>query len=153
MPEVQAEEGYTLWHGIHRILLKLARESDILPPSLFITGLHIPRIDRAVCLGGFADIYLGSFKGEAVAVKRLRVTDEQISMNPVSPIRYTQLNRALTDMSLDDMERSPDMETVESSLRPQVHWCRSRDFQPTYMYGFPMAPTWECYQLHEEGGA
>jgi hypothetical protein len=68
---------------MRRILLKLARDADILPPSLFISGLHIPRIDRAVCLGGFADIYLGTYKGEAVAVKRLRIIDEEVSQNKV----------------------------------------------------------------------
>jgi hypothetical protein len=84
LTEVQATEGQALRQGARRIVLKLAKDADVLPESLFIKGLHIPRIDRAVCLGGFADIYLGSYQNQAVAVKRLRVSDEHKSVNSVS---------------------------------------------------------------------
>jgi hypothetical protein len=89
-------DASTLRHQFRRILFKLATDADVLPPSLFIAGLHVPRIDRAVCLGGFADIYLGSYRGEAVAVKRLRINDEHLSTNKVrgsfSPISVSVLN-------------------------------------------------------------
>jgi hypothetical protein len=83
MTEAQTSKGRELRQGIRRVLLKLAKDADVLPPSLFLNGVYVPRIDRAVCLGGFADIYLGSYQNNAVAVKRLRVTDDQASVNSV----------------------------------------------------------------------
>jgi hypothetical protein len=63
---------------VRHLMFKLSRESGQLPPRLNITGVYVQRMDRAVCLGGFADIFLGSLGGQQVAIKRLRVqTTEQ----------------------------------------------------------------------------
>lgn len=86
LDDTQLADATTLRYQVRRILFKLATDADVLPPSLFIAGLHVPRVDRAVCLGGFADIYLGSYRGEAVAVKRLRINDEHLSTNKVANV-------------------------------------------------------------------
>jgi serine/threonine protein kinase len=54
-------------------MFRLSRSSGQLPPRLNVAGVAVPRMDRAICLGGFADIFLGSLGEQAVAVKRLRV--------------------------------------------------------------------------------
>jgi hypothetical protein len=77
LSEAQVAEAGVLQQATRRAMLKLARESSTLPSSLFVTDVYIPRIDRAIALGGFADIFLGTYRGQSVAVKRLRMSDDQ----------------------------------------------------------------------------
>lgn len=53
----------------HRLLIRLSQECEQLPPDLFITG-----IERRAQMtgGGFADIYLGRFREQPVALKCFR---------------------------------------------------------------------------------
>jgi hypothetical protein len=65
----------------HRIalylLVKLSANSHKLPASLFVRGVDIGPVRDASHGGGFADIYLGQHAGIAVAVKKLRFSDEE----------------------------------------------------------------------------
>lgn len=56
---------------MYHLLIRLARASDKLPHSLFVTGV-ICDSRSPVCTGGFADVYVGQYKGKKVALKRLR---------------------------------------------------------------------------------
>lgn len=54
-----------------RLLVKLSEKCGILPSSLSITGVDNCS-QEPVAGGGFADIYLASYKGKRVALKCLR---------------------------------------------------------------------------------
>jgi hypothetical protein len=63
-----------------RCLIKLASESGVLPPSLFIKGVeHVlnPEEDISKLYGGSSDINRGIYRGEDVALKRLRIRPSQ----------------------------------------------------------------------------
>ena len=55
--------------------MRLAAESNELPPSLFVHGVNIGAVRDPCATGGFADIFRGSYNDREVAVKRLRISD------------------------------------------------------------------------------
>lgn len=59
-------------YGIRRLLVRLCLDSGILPPSLFVAGIKCEDSDP-VGMGGYADIFCGTYAGNRVALKRLRV--------------------------------------------------------------------------------
>ncbi|KAH8080681.1 kinase-like domain-containing protein [Cristinia sonorae] len=59
-------------HRIRRLLVRLCLDSGILPPSLLLTGIKCEDTDP-VGMGGYADIFRGTYEGGRVALKRLRV--------------------------------------------------------------------------------
>jgi hypothetical protein len=66
------------------MLLKLSIASGILPKELFIQGVSIGEDRDPWTSGGFADVFRGTFCGQQVAVKRLRIQNEDKKMvNPV----------------------------------------------------------------------
>jgi hypothetical protein len=73
------DNGSSLKHPLRRaviyILVKLAAESGEYPPSLFITGVDVGSNRDPVATGGLADIFRGTYQGQDVAVKRLRMSD------------------------------------------------------------------------------
>ncbi|KDQ51595.1 hypothetical protein JAAARDRAFT_199049 [Jaapia argillacea MUCL 33604] len=67
-----------------RLLISLSKASEELPPSLFIPK---PEVDRrpgrdADGVGGYADIFKGSYLGRLTAFKRLRVFVENQNADP-----------------------------------------------------------------------
>ena len=52
--------------------MKVSLKYDILPGSLFLKGVKLIETDSRG-IGGFADVYYGSFEDKPVAIKRLRV--------------------------------------------------------------------------------
>jgi hypothetical protein len=66
------------------MLLKLSIASGILPKDLFIQGVNIGEDRDPWTSGGFADVFRGTFCGQQVAVKRLRIQNEdKKTVNPV----------------------------------------------------------------------
>jgi hypothetical protein len=58
-------------HSAHRLLVKLSENCGILPSILSIAGIENCS-KEPVAGGGFADIFRASYRGEDVALKRLR---------------------------------------------------------------------------------
>jgi hypothetical protein len=66
------------------LLLKLSVASGVLPPDLFIQGVSIGDQRDPWTSGGFADVFRGVYNHQSVAVKRLRVLNEDTAtVNPV----------------------------------------------------------------------
>ncbi|TCD63446.1 hypothetical protein EIP91_005387 [Steccherinum ochraceum] len=59
-------------YGLRRLLVRLCLDTSILPPSLFLTGIKCEDADP-VGMGGYADIFRGTYGAGKVAMKRLRV--------------------------------------------------------------------------------
>jgi hypothetical protein len=57
-------------------LLKLCMRNTILPSALFVRDVKIGHVRDPVEVGGFADVFRGSYDGVDVAVKRLRTVKE-----------------------------------------------------------------------------
>ncbi len=57
---------------LRRLSLKVSAASGLLPMSLVLDGVESSH-QEYLGGGGFADIYSGTYKGEKVALKRLRV--------------------------------------------------------------------------------
>ena len=55
-----------------RILLKLARRSQLIPDSLFLKGVQCTQKDDPIGSGGNAEVFLASYQGKPVVLKRLR---------------------------------------------------------------------------------
>ncbi|THH19668.1 hypothetical protein EUX98_g8727 [Antrodiella citrinella] len=59
-------------NSLRKLCLKVAIRHDILPTALILKEVHV--IEGIECGGGgFADVYCGTFRGEKVALKRLRI--------------------------------------------------------------------------------
>lgn len=67
-----ATDMSTTRRRLRRLLLRLALKYDQLPSGIHISGVTCACTESIVC-GGFADIFKGVYKGEVVALKRLRV--------------------------------------------------------------------------------
>jgi hypothetical protein len=75
------------------MLLKVSIASGILPKDLFITGVSIGEDRDPWTSGGFADVFRGTFRGQQVAVKRLRIQNEdKKTVNPVCPFPQGDCN-------------------------------------------------------------
>ncbi|KAG6832065.1 hypothetical protein H0H92_005487 [Tricholoma furcatifolium] len=61
-----------------RLLIKLSERSEIIPASVLIRGLTLSD-SHPVSGGGFADIYRAMYRGQEVALKHLRVRQDQDS--------------------------------------------------------------------------
>lgn len=59
------------------LFVRLAERSGELPQSLFIRGVDIGSSRDPYRTGGFSDVFFGTYLGKNVAVKRLRVSDEE----------------------------------------------------------------------------
>ncbi|KAJ7053459.1 kinase-like domain-containing protein, partial [Mycena amicta] len=60
---------------------KLAQRCYALPETLFISGVT-ECTERAVFFGGYSDVFKGMFRGQAVALKRMRIFQ---STDPLDP--------------------------------------------------------------------
>ncbi|KAI0783265.1 kinase-like domain-containing protein [Abortiporus biennis] len=65
-------------HELRYLLLRLSKNSHILPPSVFINGTTCLDTD-AIAGGAFADIYSATYQSKKVALKKLRVFRGTIS--------------------------------------------------------------------------
>lgn len=62
----------TFYRKAQKLLLNLSQACDKIPSSLFIKGVKLTR-KNIVFSGGFADIYLASYNGQDVALKCVRI--------------------------------------------------------------------------------
>ena len=69
---------HQLW-SLRRLLVALSRNAKAVPGSLRLEGITL-QDKNAVSGGGFADVYKGLYKGNLVALKRLRT----FSRNPIT---------------------------------------------------------------------
>jgi hypothetical protein len=67
------------------LLVKLSAESQQFPPCLFLREVDLGPVRDPDKMGGFADVFRGSFQGGKVAVKRLRISTDfdRLSFYPV----------------------------------------------------------------------
>lgn len=66
------DTGKTLYDEVHKLYYRLSVASGILPPPLMVDGVVLLQ-NGAVNGGGYADIFLASYQGSQVALKRLRI--------------------------------------------------------------------------------
>lgn len=69
---------YEVGRKARRLLVKLSETSEIIPASVLIRGLNLVE-NQPVSGGGFADIYRAKYQGQEVALKHLRVRQDQDS--------------------------------------------------------------------------
>lgn len=84
---------------LRRLLIALGRSTQTVPRSFLINGIHLTDI-HPVIGGGFADIFRGTYDGEAVALKRLRhYTNRSTSrlQENVSGVHWAFSSRTKTD--------------------------------------------------------
>lgn len=81
---------YEVGRKARRLLVKLSEASAIIPASVLIRGLTLIET-QPVSGGGFADIYRAMYRGQEVALKHLRVRQDQdsqrirrVGINPIS---------------------------------------------------------------------
>lgn len=58
--------------GLWRLLIKLSEVADVLPSSLFLDDVKCTD-HHSVSGGAFSDVFRGTYRGEEVGLKRLRV--------------------------------------------------------------------------------
>jgi hypothetical protein len=75
-----------LWRKFIRLLLQLTLKSAKLPEMFFIHGVDIGNNRDPVASGGFADVFRGQYRGQTVAIKRLRIASEEHAT--VHPVRF-----------------------------------------------------------------
>ncbi|KAF8077682.1 kinase-like domain-containing protein [Lyophyllum atratum] len=114
---------YEVGRKARRLLVKLSETSEIIPASVLIRGLTL--IDnQPVSGGGFADIYRATYRGQEVALKHLRVRQDQDSQR----IRRAFGREALVWQQLKHPNVLPflgiDSEVFPSSLCMASPWMR-----------------------------
>ena len=71
----------------HRVMQRLAQSSGQLPISLFVEDVRLT--DPAPVMGGgFADVYIGSYGNQKVALKALRI---YIGSDKVEEIKFAKV--------------------------------------------------------------
>lgn len=77
-------------HEHRRIVLKrlvdIASASNELPRSLFLDGVELPSLHPAG-YGAYADVFRGTYRGSAVALKRLRIKGKEETWKRISKVR------------------------------------------------------------------
>lgn len=63
---------------LRHLLVRLSKAAGVLPPSIFLGDVECQGTDRdTIAGGGFADIFRAKYRGQKVALKRLRVFSSQ----------------------------------------------------------------------------
>jgi hypothetical protein len=70
------------------MLIDLSQCKAMIPSSLFLKRVEADRMQDPIGVGGFADVFCGSYEGEDVALKRLRVfqmlsPDDKVALHQV----------------------------------------------------------------------
>ncbi|KAF8333300.1 kinase-like domain-containing protein [Amanita rubescens] len=62
-----------------RLMIKIVSKMPVMPSSLFVTGVNVPANREYIGGGGFGHILKGELRGEAVALKVLYKTDNDVA--------------------------------------------------------------------------
>jgi len=65
--------------SLRQLLASLLKANKTIPRSLFVKGISL-KSNIAIKCGGFADIFQGSYRGELVALKRMRISSNDQDM-------------------------------------------------------------------------
>ena len=106
--------------------------------------------------GGFADIYQGTFNGQAVALKKLHRFNARPDRTDLFQVCYrvklTDLS-AFKDASAGGvLSGTHDLETAQSSKHHAVPRSRSRDLYSSNNAGVPLDEAWKYSRSHAEYG-
>jgi hypothetical protein len=96
------------------LLVKLSAESGIIPRDLFIQVVDIGEDRGPWEAGGFADVFRGTYNGQKVAVKRLRIFNaDKPTINPVG-VFFGRADVATDGYAADDLPRGSALAPAES---------------------------------------
>jgi hypothetical protein len=121
---IMASDDTTFVLPARRLLKDLCTAAKAFPPTLF---LELDSVDtnRLIGRGGFADIFLGRYRGQDIALKRLRIyqPNEMLKFSKVClmPFRYfqSQLNE-----STEPVAGSSRLGPPQTSLHFTISWSR-----------------------------
>ena len=105
---------------LRHLLVRLSKAAGVLPTSIFLEDVECHGTDRdTIAGGGFADIFRATYRGQKVALKRLRVFSSQEAVGSYNAV---SLNHALgvtlmTYRNVESLSRGTSMETTVSSKR------------------------------------
>jgi hypothetical protein len=71
------------------LLIKLAAASHLLPTNIYLQNVDLGETRDPWKFGGFADIFRGTYRGEAVAGKRVRST--MSDREDIHAVRFTSI--------------------------------------------------------------
>ena len=134
--------------------MKLAAESNELPPSLNIYGVDIGTERDPCAMGGFADIFRGTYDGREVAVKRLRMSDvPKAKTHKVYDIQLSariELNQRCSGF----LSGSLGLAATSSPICSFIYWCGCANllFNGESLHGFVMDVAGYNYPLHAKRG-
>jgi hypothetical protein len=108
-------------HALY-LLVKLASNSNILPTSLFVSGVDIGAVRDPIHGGGFADIYQGRFEGMDVAVKKLRFHGgDREQLHRVRRVPHLTRYLATHSSHIGFLPRSSRLASTKPSERVALH--------------------------------
>jgi hypothetical protein len=82
---LDAHPAHDYRQHMFRLMIDIASASNELPPALFITGVQMPSRD-ATSTGSFADVFCGTYQGQKIALKRLRINDRGRTRNDIHQV-------------------------------------------------------------------
>ena len=130
--------------------MKLSEVSNILPSGLSVKGVTLlekhPKFG-----GGFVDIFRASYRGNEVALKRMRVFqrgDELQSINRVACLTATHFGTIIDVLHnfLEVLSRGIAVATTSTSVRHTVPWHRFEDVPVLFVHGIAVDAAWHNYQ-------
>lgn len=109
---------------IRRLLVGLSKAAGVLPTSIFLGDVECRGTDReTIAGGGFADIFRATYRGQKVALKRLRVFSSAKEVGSYNAVSRTYQELGITLMTYWNVEflsRSVSMETTTSPIRTSI---------------------------------
>ncbi|KZT28714.1 kinase-like protein [Neolentinus lepideus HHB14362 ss-1] len=127
----------------HRLLVKLAEKSHSIPSKCYLTNIQVDRSSYPIGGGGFADVFQGRLGCEMVALKRLRVFANNMTVD-----QDRQMKRLCREALLWQQIRHPNilpfLSVDRESFPPQM--CVVSPWMPNgdilgYLKRYEPAPT------------
>jgi hypothetical protein len=150
-----APQAHRFRQGAICLLVKLAATSGELPGSLFKDGIRIGNSRDPTFSGGNAEIFRGTFEGQAVALKRPRVIDSDTTSDPRAVSRILRQTHAIlrdkANCITARVSGITPLASANSPLHPPIHWCRQANVQldRSYRNCDPLEGSGNSQSLHE----